>query len=630
MSSPYAVLKNSIEKGIGESLAALGYSFQNINGTIETKGVAGDISCSVALRLSGAAGKSREELADRIASGIGRIAFVEKVTTENGFINFHLDKPAFSKEAIAYIMKRREGSVRSDERKTAKMIVEYPSVNPVHPWHVGQVRSAILGDVMSNIYEACGYVVEREDYIDDLGLQMAEAVWGTINAERLGIERDAKKKFDHAVGEVYVSVNRLLEREPQLIGDIKKVLASMEQDGTYESKLSREMAEEYVRAEYLTAFDFGMYHNVLIWESDIVRNNLLGAALGILKEKGITKRPSEGKYANCVVIDIKDLKNLPKELSGLREESKVLVRSDGTPNYLAKDIAFHMWKLGIIKDCFLFRKFMESQPNGAPLYTTGPGGDRMDFGGGYGAINTIDSRQSYEQMLIRVVLDSIGEGERVAMLKHLAYGVVELESGPLAGRRGTFAGYTADDLLREAKEMAKSMIKKGDLMGAAQRESVARAVAISAIKFEFLKVSPERKIVFSWKRALNFEGDSGPYCQYTYARAARILEKSGLTHSGIDGADLSQFTDERVFSLVKLMAMAHSMVEKAAAEYRPNVITEYIIDLAVSFSRFYENIPVLKSNTEEEARSKLAVVSAFAHTMRGMLGVLGIEAIDSM
>ena len=626
MDSPYASLKSSIELELAKAIGALGYKAADLSNTITVSGAHGDVSCSAAFRISGAAKKSPSDVASSIVSSIGKIKHVSKVTADNGFINFHLDREGFSKEMVGYIKSGSPDSGPAGNGK--KLIVEYVSVNPVHPWHVGQLRNALVGDTIANLYEACGYDVERQNYMDNLGLQAAKALWGTMNVDKLGIGQGQKRRLDYSIGEVYVAANKLVDEQPALENEVKKVLALMEQDGTYESKLAREMAEGFLNAERETAFSYGIHQDVVIWESDIVREKLLEKMLLMLEKKGITKKPTEGKYKGCVVIELADLRNLPKELTGLREEAKVLVRSDGSANYIAKDIAFHMWKLGMIANTFKFSKFIEKQPNGEPLYTTAQEGTQIEFGDADGTITVTGNEQKFEQLLVKIVISAVNP-DKGKLLKHIGYGLVDLEGKKLAGRMGTWVGYTADDLLMEAEKRASAAMKGSEGMTAEERARIAKKVALAAIKFEYLKLSPEKRINFSWDRALNFEGNSGPYCQYTYARASRIIEKSGI--ATIDRIkDTSAFVDDSVFRLVKLMSARGEITEKACREDRPNVIADYLSDLATAFSIFYEKVPVLKEQSEGRKMSMLMLVDAFRNTMKGTLALLGVEAIERM
>ncbi len=627
-SSPYVQVKSLILDALQKAIASLGYPQFELENTLTEPKANADFACSAAFRISKTAKKNPNEIASAIAAKIPEIKYVKKVTADNGFVNFHLDRGEFSGDVIKFALASPSAVVHSNIGNNTSLILEYVSVNPVHPWHIGHLRNALLGDALANMYQTCGYNVERQYYMDNLGLQASLGVWATMNKDKLHIEADPTKRFDYFLGELYVSANRMLEKDPSLNADTKNVLALMEQSGTYEANLAREMAEGFLNAERQTAFSYGIYQDVVIWESDIVGQRLLDKMLEILERKRLIKKPAEGKYKGCIVIELNDLKNLPKELTGLREDAKVLIRSDGSANYLAKDIAFHMWRFGLIENNFLFSKFIEKQPNGKPLYTTAPDGQKMDFGNADMAITMTDIRQNFEFLLLKVIFDSIGESKKANALKHIGYGVVELEGGSLSGRKGTWAGYTADDLLNEARERAEKAMKGSDEITKEEREKIAQKVGLGAIKFEFLKISPERKIVFSWDRALNFEGNSGPYCQYTYARATRIIEKSGVKIPSKFANDA--FEDDATFQLIKTMSACQEMVEKACREDRPNVLTDYLIELSSAFSRFYESVQVLKEESSSKREGRIALIYAFRNVMKSTLAVLGIEAIERM
>lgn len=622
--SPFGLLRSQLEGALLSAMSACGFASADIGNTIQPSKGFGDLSCSASFGIAKSAKKKPSEVAESILSKLSKPAAIREIRVENGFINFSMDRKVFSSDAVRHAM---AGDYSMPARK-GKIIIEFPSVNPAHPWHVGHLRNALLGDCISRLHKALGYDVEREDYIDDLGLQCAQAVWGTINIDKIDVEQGKQRKADHSIGEVYVAVNRLLDQKPEVAEQVGRVLQLMDQEGTYEAKIAHELAESCVRAQYETAFAFGICHDAMVWESDILRGRLLDRALAMLDKHGLAKRPSTGKYAGCVVVELADLKDLPRELQGLREEAKVLVRSNGTPNYIAKDIAFHMWKLGMLENSFRFSKFIDKQPDGKPLYSTGSEGTVMDFGNANHVINTIDTKQSFEQAVVRVILDHVSDPGHGRTLQHLAYGVVELEGGSIAGRKGTWIGYTADDLLNEARSRAASLIKGGTKIPDKERDGVATKVGLGAIKFEFLKISPEKKIVFSWDRALNFEGDSGPYSQYMYARAVRLMEDSGARDYG--GFDAGCLVGDTEFALVKSLSMAQQVAEKARAELRPNVLTDYCNELSSCFSKFYDLVPILKAKDDREKLARLALVRAFANTISYSLSLLGIPTLNRM
>ncbi len=629
MKSPYSEIMCEIAEQLEGSIAKCGYECDVLPTIGMAKGF-GDISSTCALKIAKQRSMPAAEVAAQIASNMQKGGHIKDITTENGFVNFHLERSAVASLVTSRIASDGSSYAGSAIGSGKRAVIEYISANPIHPLHLGQLRNALIGDVVSNIYEACGYGVERENYIDDLGRQAAMVVWGSLHKELLGIGSQAEEKYDHYIGKIYVAVNRYIEEHKETNEEIDNMLVLIEQHGTYEALFLREMVEQYLNAEYQTAFSFGMYQDLLVWESDVVRNKLLEKAMALMEKKGVAKKAPPGKYEGCMIIDFKDIKDLPQEFANLNEDSKVLIRSNGTPNYLAKDIAFHMWKFGLLENPFRYRKFMEKQPNGKPIFTTAEEGAPMDFGNTDMAINVIDVRQSYEQALVKLSLDALGHHDKAEGFRHLAYGVVELEgSVALAGRKGTWVGNTADDLIREARDKAKMLIGDRFALGEDEKERISAEVAIAAIRFEFLKLSHEKKLVFSWSRALNFEGDSGPYCQYMHARATRLLENAGAVRARGDAYAGTEVSDVE-FNLVKMLMQAQEITEKACTEAKPNVIVDYISDLASAFAKFYEQKPVLKADTEREKLARLSLTSSFRQVMASMLELCGITPIARM
>ena len=612
--SAYLKVKFEIADLLRAAVAKLGYPVVSIDNTIELSQKFGDISSSVSFRLAKGQKKSAVAMAAELASSIQRPDNIEKITTENGFVNFHLNKQKFTGLVL------ESGAVPESHNK-GRIIIEYPSVNPNKPWHIGHLRNALLGDSLSNIYAALGYDVEREDYINDLGLQMAETLWWYLKSEHGMIE----KKFDHWLGEEYVKANEHIN-EGSSKDEISKIMELMSQDGTYESNMLRDIVSECIKAQHKTASDYMLFHSLMVWESDIVREQLLEKSLALLKKYSFIKTPNNGDYANCTVIDLTEMKDLPEGLKGLKEEMKVLIRSNGAATYLAKDIAFHMWKFGMLDNTFKFSVFMK-QDNGMQLYTTGIGGKGMVFSKANTVINIIDVRQSHPQSVLRAAFKAMGK-DVAENIMHLAYGEVELESGTLSGRKGTWMGYSADDLLRETESNARNLMSTRFKFSESDEQLIINSIALSAIKFEFLRISPEKKIIFSWSRALNFEGNSGPYAQYMHARSTRILEDAPkeLLRAQLT---IQELTDQE-FALIKCISKEMAIAEKAAAELRPNVITEYINELAYAFAVFYENSPILKAESDEEKIFRLRITLAFKNTMKSMLELLGIEALERM
>ncbi len=618
-------LVSSLKKAMASAYPEAGLSDDELMLSITVpQGQEWDLSSSIAFRLAKKLGANPAEIAGKLSGLMPAGNYVASVEATNGYLNARLDERKYTSLVLARI--RDEGGAygTSAMGEGRKVIVESPSANPAHPWHVGTLRNALLGNVVSNLFEACSYEAEREDYIDDLGLQVATALWGWIN---MGDKPD--KKFDQWLGELYVRVNREMGQRPEVKKQVEALNKEMEDGVSQQARAGREMAERCVMAHQQTAFDYGIYRDVMIWESDIVRSHLLSKALDI--SSGILEKPSDGKYAGAVVIKLDRITPFAGELAGSREDAKVIVRSNGTATYIGKDFAFHAWKFGLIDAGFKYRKFMD-QPNGKPIYSTAPEGSPMQFGNVERAINVIGGEQAYEQQIMRVMFSLIGHEEITRGLFHLAYGRVNIEGEKLSARSGNWLGdgrnYTADDLLAEATKRAMEIAQKSEKITDRQNlEHISRAVALSAIKFEYLKIATEKDITFSWQNALNFEGNSGPYVLYTYARAMRILGKSASA-AAMSDSDVSQITRGQDFQLVKLMGMAQDTVEKACTELRPSVVTDYLLGLSSLFSKFYETMPVVKGGDAKNVR--LEVVRSFTAVASNMLSLLGIATVSEM
>jgi arginyl-tRNA synthetase len=628
MTAPIALMKTafvaSLKKAIETAFKSLEVEALKIEDTIliPEEGF-GDLSTSVSFKISKIVKRKPSEIAKEIIEKMGKPSFASKLEEANGYINLFFNEREYAKLVIETVIEEGDfyGSANIGEDK--KVLVEYPSVNPTKPWHIGHLRNALLGDSIANLLEFCGYKVEREDYIDDLGLQVAETLWGI---KHLGSSPKGMK-FDRFLGEQYVDVNKRLSENPEVEKEIGEILKKMEAGNTEEARMAREVSERCVRAQYQTAYSYGLYHDVLIWESDIVKSKLLDKAKILAQEKGVIENINEGKYKGCIVLDLEKVKGVAKEFENPKEKYKVLIRSNGVATYAMKDFAFHLWKFGEIKAEITFELF-DKQPNGKQLYSSSPNGKYMEFGNADMVINIIDRSQSHEQASVKALLSLVASGNK--QLIHLPYGVVRLASGTLSGRRGGWLGereYTADELLKEATIKTLEKTKESSKLAQGEVEKTAKEVAIAAIKFEYLRVSPEKDIVFDWERALNLEANSGPYVLYTYARASSILEKGGFEPMPPNGKAYEFLTREEDYELVKHIAVFPEVVERACKELKPNLITNYLIDIATIFSKFYEKMPVIKSEARE---LRLSLVYATKQVIKNGLALLGVHALEAL
>ncbi len=534
-----------------------------------------DYQSRIAFFLAKKEKKNPVEIAKRIVEKIEKPFWLEAVVASGPYINFDL-----SLKGIEQGLKILE---QGFEKKNKTVMVEFPSVNPNKPWHVGHLRNAILGDTISNILEYCGYGVLRVDYIDDLGLQVAKTYWAIR-------EKQSKpdKKYDHWLGEQYVIAEKESNEE-----EVKEILKNMEQGSLPEV---REMSEKCVKEQYKTAFNYMIYHDYLVFESNIV-SDMLGQGLELLKQNTAIVKETSGKNKGCWVVKL----DYDFGFGKLKDPDKILIRSDGTLVYTGKDVIFHLWKAGLLGN-LKFKNFIE-QPNGTVAKMSCKNGEEKDLKADI-LINVIGSEQKYPQAVIREVLKKLNISVE---LKHLAYEHVELPEGRFSGRKGTWKGYTADELYEESLKRVNNIPE----------------VAAAAIRFAFLKVHPSKKIIFNWEDAVSLEGGSGPYLQYSLVRAKSILSK--ISEKG----ELKCLDSWERELLIKIL-MLRKIIEKSSYSLEPHTLANYCLELANLFNKFYEKSPILKETDIAKKMSRIFIVKKYVQHMLSALALLGIQVPEKM
>jgi len=616
-------IRSELAQAIFDSCTKLKYdvSLADCENTIsQAKPEFGDFSSSVSFIIAKKHSTNPAEVASKIAGKIkaGK-KLVKEVKAIGPYVNFTLSD-AFLGSVFKDALSEKENLGRF-EKNNKKVIIEFPSVNPNKPWHIGHLRNALLGDSISNIYDFYGYNVERQNFINDLGLQVAQSIWGYLTLPRT--EEDEKQKFDLLIGKQYVE----LSKDPAKIeNEVRRLMKKLDERDPVTSKTARNICERVLRAQLQTSYNYDVYGDLLLWESDLIGFKLYEGIFKKMLNSGIFVKETEGEKAGCVVVKLDE-----KEFPSLKSDEKVIVRSDGIPTYTAKDIALAMWKFGLAEVNLKYSVF-EKQPNKKSLYTTDLNGrDVKGFGKADMVINIIGVEQSYLQDLIRYIIRKMGYPQADNYI-HVAYEHVTLPEAHFSGREGTWLGFSADDLFAEGmkraleeinKRVEKSGIKENE------KEKIAKQIVNAAIKFSFLRVSPNKQVVFDWNKALNFTGDSGPYIQYAAVRAKRIMEKTEVKPS-ISASELKNYQlNESEREIAKLILLLPSIVDKAAKNYQPNVVADYALSLADAFNKFYETTPVLKASQEEQ-EIRIAIVSAAYYALVSTLSLLGISVPEKM
>lgn len=597
------------EKLAGIIAEAADVSEEEAAGSIELpKGQFGDVATSISFSLAKRERRGPVEIARNLAGKVRLPDWVEYAKAEGPYVNFLLSRPFYA----ALLAKVASGKERfgSGAKRKSKTIVEFPSVNPNKPWHIGHLRNALLGDAVARMLEFSGENVERMDYIDDLGLQVAQSFWGV---QHLG--KKPAGKMDLWLGEQYVEVSRKFESDELVQQEVRQLLREMEEGNSRAAHECRHLVEKCVAAQYETAFKFGIRHDVLIFESDIVRT-IFEEGMGLLAHSKSVAKETDGKNAGCLVA-----KMASPEFANMENPDKVLVRSDGTATYTGKDVIFQLWKFGILRNDFTYAKFMH-QPAGHDCYMSAKGGKAARYGRASRVVNVIGMEQAYPQKVIKEILRSMGYGKEAESSVHLAYEHVWLEDSKFSGRQGTWIGYTTDELYSEGLVRAEAKIKP-EITGV-ERGKIATAVASAAIRFSFLRTTPEKKITFRWDDALSLEGDSAPYAMYAHARAHKIFAKAGSGEARVEELALQEK------ELLKKIMVLDFVVDEAARQMRPHAVAEYCLELATLYNKFYNSCPVISCEDEGQRKMRLSINFAALVAMKNSLNVLGIEALEQM
>ncbi|MHA1576045.1 MAG: arginine--tRNA ligase [Candidatus Thorarchaeota archaeon] len=591
----------------------------------------GDVATTISFHLAKKLKKNPVEIASDVVTKLSTIIkkepLLDRVESKGPYINLFFNRGVFAVDTLSSVISLREKYGRTSEYKGRRALIEFPAVNPSKPWHIGHTRNAVIGDTLGNILSATGYDAIKLDYINDLGLQIAQLTWKLMQIE----DQENEIKYDHYLGHLYVDVQEVFEKDQQIAEEIRRISKSLEDLTSAEAKASLKMVTKCVKAQYKTGYRLGIYHDLQVWESAIAHSGILETARKrMLKAKNIVVL-EEGEKAGCIVAKLDTI----EEFKDMQEPNKVLFRSDGTRTYTGADVALQMWKFGIIKDPFKYQLF-EKQPNGQDLKRTTLEGDDEDIGKFDLVLNVIGARQAHPQRLIYAILDLLGFETQSANSHHIAYEFVGLEDADFSGREGTWVGYSCDLVLDKAVERARIEVAKRNTEESDEfKDTVGEQVGSGAVRYFLLKASPDRQITFRWNEVLDFNGDAAPYLQYSHARATRILEKVDPAETDPDHKVLSHDAE---FALVKAIAKFPEEVleivrglqkETWGTSFQSNKMTSYCYNLATLFSKFYDSCPVLKA--EPQIRdARLDLVKAFKTTMANCLKLLGIPIVERM
>lgn len=576
---------------------------------------AGDFATPLVFSLAKTLKRNPVELAAEIVRNTNLPRAFCSAENSGPFINFFLHKDDFVRDVAL--------NAPTIEQQSGKIVIEHTSVNPNKELHVGHLRNVVLGDSLARIMRAAGHEVEVQNYIDDTGRQAAESLYA---AKLYGLTPKDGEKFDHFMGRGYVQLNA----DPAKAEHEAGITATMH---ALEAGEGREEIEKIVAAHLQTCFRVGATYDVLNWESDVVGSGFLKKAMDILQASEYVSQPDDGKYKGATVM------NVSKWMPGLEEPNVVLVRSDGTAMYAAKDIGYQFWKFGLFSG-MKFRPFC-TDPNGKTIFTSHPRGEDDQegrFGHAEAVINVIDSRQNHPQTVVRSAMGVAGHPEKEANSIHLSYAFVTLEGQTISGRKGV--AVALDDALDEAERRALALLSEinPDLAASESAAEVARRVGVGSLRFAMMRAEPTRTIDFTWDSALALTGDTAPYVQYAAVRAANILKKAAEAghHPDENATDWSGVTQHDL-ALAKVIARQSAAVAQAVKVSSPHVVAQYALELASAFGAWYnargedgKSATNVLASPDGLREARLLLVRRIRETFVHTLDLLGIEVPAAM
>ena len=625
----------------------------------------GDLASPLCFELARTQKRAPRALAEAIARAFEPGQGIERVEVAGGgYVNAFLDRNAFLR---LWLLGDR---VREPQAAGAKTIVEHTNINPNKAAHIGHLRNAILGDTLVRCLRQLGETVEIQNYIDDTGVQVADLVVGfrVLRGEDLETVRERYaeealrargERFDVVGWDLYAEVTRYYEEDPSRLRHREETLHAMEAGGNPVADLATHVARRMVRHHLATMNRIGVRYDLLPKESDILALGFWEDAFARLREAGAVRLLDEGKNAGCWVMD------LPGVEQGAGEDQKVIVRSNGTVTYVGKDIAYQMWKFGLLGRDFRY-ELLDWTPF-APLYevwaTTRDGGaaEHPSFGHAGRVVNVIDTQQSYLQRVVAEGLKALGHPSEADRSVHFSYEMVALTPSAVAslfpdrpltdedrskphlemsGRKGL--GVRADDLVDAIVGRAEEEVRKRNPEFDGERVRVtASRIGVGALRYYMLRFSRNRVVAFDIDDALAFEGETGPYLQYSVVRARNILAKVAERHgrdetdaatlaSTVDLGALARDDETDHWSLALLLSRVEAVVRQAVDSLELSTVAKHAHALAQAFNSFYHRFPVAQEEDPVVRRTRSALVRLYHDGMVHLLGLMGIEVPDRM
>jgi len=528
--------------------------------------------------LASTAKKPPTDIAVDIVEKIEEGKWVKKVEAKGGYVNFFLHVDNLKKATLETVLDKKEKYGCLD-KKNKKVIIEHTSANPNGPLHVGRARNPIIGDTMVRIYKAAGYNVESQFYLDDLGKQVAILAWGVNNLNTKDVPQGVYDKPDHKTVGYYQVATKLAEENEEIAGEISDIVKKSEGGDRRTIELVHKAYAPVLDGIKESLKRINITIDKYVPESKFVQDKSVYRVVEKLKTSRYCHEENGAFYLDLEPLGIKG-----------RNTKFFFLRQDGTTLYATRDIAYHLWKA-----------------------------EHADI-----LINVLGEDHKLESKQVEIALNLL---KAKILPRVIFYSFVSLPSGKMSTRRGRVV--FLDELIDECVKRAYDEVKKrrsGELSKDKMQE-IAEIIGIGALRYNIIKVQPEKDIVFKWEEALNFEGNSSPFIQYAHARACSILRKKQDEIKNIDTNVLKHSSEEK---LIKKLAMLPLIIDEACEVCKPHSIASYLFEVASAFNQFYRDCPVLPEEKNNLRIARLALVDATRIVLKNGLNLLGITAPEEM
>jgi arginyl-tRNA synthetase len=590
----------------------------------------GELGTAVAFQLARQWKKPPRAIAQELAAGIGPIEGVAALEPAgNGYLNVRFERGYYGRKAL-----EGAGGVPAGAR-AEKIVVEHTNINPNKAAHIGHLRNAVLGDTFVRMLRARGHQVEVQNYIDNTGVQVADVVAGFHFLERKTLDQVAElaagERFDYLCWDLYARTSSYFKEHPPALAWRAETLHAVESGRGALAGMAHLVADAIVHAHIKTMWRLGIVYDVLPRESEILHLKFWAAAFDLLRDRKAIHLETEGKNSGCWVMPASSFSD-----DSADEDSKVIVRSNGIVTYVGKDIAYQLWKFGLLGKDFFYRVW-SVYPDGKELWvSTGepqPAGAHA-FGAAARVYNVIDSRQSYLQNVVVAGLRALGYTEQAERSVHFSYEMVALTP-----RTCVELGIQLSE-----EDQKRSYVEVSGRKGlgvdsrhpeapAGERLQVAAQIAIGALRYFMLKFTRNTVIAFDFQEALSFEGETGPYVQYAAVRARNILRKFEERGRKLpdfaaildEDAMRRQLASEDFWQLLVAASKADAAIEWALASGEPAHVAKFAFTLAQSFNNFYHAYPVIHEENPERRAFLLWMTGYFRTQLERTLAVLGIH-----